>query len=195
MKKALFVLGGAIIIVAVFISIGWIKSTIFKTVAPQTQKPTPSLTPTPNLFRLQSASFTNGEAIPEKYTCDGTNIRPPLSISSAPDGTKSMAVVVYDLDAPGGSFVHWLAWNIPPETKELPEGDLQRIIREGKTSFGSVGYMGPCPPSGTHRYVWRIYALRNVLSLDSEASRADLETAINTFVISQAEFVGRYTKK
>lgn len=193
MKKTWFVLGGAIIIVAVFISIGWLKSSIFKNVAPQTQKPTVPLST--KLFSLQSPSFANGETIPEKYTCDGTNARPPITINGIPEGTMSMAVVMYDQDATGGSFVHWLAWNIPPETRELPEGDLQPIIKEGKTSFGSVGYMGPCPPSGTHRYVWRMYALANVLTLESIATRDDLETSINTYVISQAEFMGRYTKK
>lgn len=193
MKKTWFILGGAIIIVGTFISIGWLKSSIFKNVLPQIQKPT--VTSSPERFSLQSPSFASGETIPEKYTCDGTNMRPPIVMNGVPDGTMSLAIVMYDPDAPGGSFVHWLAWNIPPETKELPEGNLSGIIKEGKTSFGSVGYMGPCPPSGTHRYVWRLYALRNVLALDREASRDDLETAMNTHVISQAEFMGRYTKK
>ena len=193
MKKTWFVLGGATLIVVIFISIGFLQSSFVKKIIPGTQKP--AISPPTNLFRLQSPAFANGGNIPEKYTCDGTNIRPPLSVSGTPDGTKSLAIIVYDPDAAGGSFVHWIAWNIPPETKTLPEGGLSGIIKEGKTSFGSVGYIGPCPPSGTHRYVWRMYALANVLTLESIATREDLETGINTFVIAQTEFSGRYTKK
>lgn len=193
MKKTWFIIGVAIFIVTTFISIGFLKSYFAKTTVSESQKP-PS-TPKTNLFSIQSPAFENRGNIPETYTCDGTNIRPPLSISGTPDGTKSLAVVVYDQDATGGSFVHWIAWNIPPETKELPQGDLSGILDEGKTSFGSIGYKGPCPPSGTHRYIWKMYALSNVLTLEKTATREDMETAINTFVIAQTEYTGMYTKK
>ncbi len=145
-------------------------------------------------FDLASSAFSAGGSIPVKYTCDGENVRPPLSIRNVPSGTKSLAIVMYDPDAPGGNFVHWLAWNISPETKEIQDGTLPEEVTEGTTSYRSVGYQGPCPPGGSHRYVFRMYALRTILSLGNKTTREDLETAINTYVITQTELIGRYTK-
>ena len=193
MKKTWLVIGTTVALVGVFILIGWSRS---RRTGVQTILPIPTSVVTENeSFALQSSAFAAGRAIPVVYTCDGSNTRPPLTISGVPQDTKSLAIVMYDPDAPGGTFVHWVAWNIPPETQELPHGSLLPTIMEGTTSYQSVGYQGPCPPSGTHRYVWRLYALRSVLSLDSKATREDLETAINTYVITQTELLGMYTKQ
>lgn len=190
MKTVWIITGGAILVI-LFIAIGWLRS---KTPSePSAAIPTPQ--PTGNALSLKSPAFSEGGSIPAVYTCDGANTRPALTISRVPAETKSFAIVMYDPDAPGGTFVHWVAWNIPPDTRDIPEGPLPAPIMEGTNSFQAVGYLGPCPPSGTHRYIWRLYALRTVLSLDNKASRKDLETAINTFVITQTELVGRYTKQ
>ncbi len=157
--------------------------------------PAPTESVNTESLTIRSSAFGPGGEIPVNYTCDGNDARPALTISGIPADTKTLGIVMYDPDAPGGTFVHWVAWNIPPETREIPEGPLNPAIMEGTTSFQSVGYLGPCPPSGTHRYVWRLYALRTVLSLDSKTTREGLETAINTYVITQTELTGRYTRK
>lgn len=187
-----FLIAGSVVAVAVFVLIGWFRTS---------QSPQQTmLTPTPSgnqteAIELRSSAFDAGGAIPVKYTCDAENMRPPLSISGVPEGTQSLAIVMYDPDAPGGTFVHWVAWNIPPETKELAEGPLPAGVMEGTNSFRTVGYRGPCPPNGTHRYIWRLYALRTILTLDKSTTRERLETAINTYVIAQTELMARYTKQ
>lgn len=191
MKTKWLGFGGALIVVAVFVVIGWLRTNSLP------QQPIPTPTPVSQgevALSLKSNAFDAGGAIPNKYTCDGGDGRPPLTIQGIPEGTQSLAIIMYDPDAPGGMFVHWIAWNVPPETRELPEGTLPEAIKEGTTSFRSVGYQGPCPPNGTHRYIWRLYALRTVLSLENKTTREDLETAMNTFVITQTELMGRYTR-
>lgn len=188
------VIAGSLVLVAIFVLIGWLRADRVL------QQPLPTPTPPPvtqaeEAFALRSSAFDAGDIIPTKYTCDGQDSRPPLSIRGVPEGTQSLAIIMYDPDAPGGTFVHWLAWNIPPEIREIPEGVLPVDIIEGTTSFRSVGYQGPCPPSGTHRYIWRLYALRKILTLESNTTREQLETAINTYVITQTELMARYTKQ
>lgn len=193
MKTSWVVIVGAAVIVGIFVSIGLWQS---RPVETQISLPTPTSGASQNEpFSLKSPAFLSGGFIPVAYTCDGEDLRPALTISGAPAEAKSLAIVMYDPDAPGGTFVHWVAWNIPPETKEIPEGPLNPSIMEGTTSFQSVGYLGPCPPGGTHRYIWRLYALRTVLSLDSKTTRDGLEAAMNTFVLTQTELMGRYTKQ
>lgn len=192
-NKTWIVIAGASVIAVLFIFIAWWRSRPFEK---QIFIPTPTGTAGMNdSLTLQSSEFSSGKSIPSVYTCDGTNIRPPLSISGVPQDSKSLAIIMYDPDAPGGTFVHWVAWNIPPEINELASGDLPVNIKEGINSFQVVGYQGPCPPSGTHRYIWRLYALRSVLSLDTKTTREDLESAMNTYVITQTELMGRYTKQ
>lgn len=192
MKTAWFVTGVAVVIVAFFILIKWFTNNRLS--QQPVSLPTPAIQ-TEEAFELQSSAFPAGGIIPAEYTCDGQDSRPPLTIRGVPPDTKSLAIVMYDPDAPGGTFVHWVAWNIPPETKELPVGPLPEGIKEGVNSFRSVGYQGPCPPSGTHRYIWRLYALRKILTLESNTTREQLETAVNTYVITQTELMARYTKQ
>lgn len=187
-----FVIAVSIVTVAVFVLIGW-----FRTNRLPQQATTPA---TPSIqqaaaFELRSSAFPAGSMIPAAYTCDGANTLPALTISGVPKGTQSLAIVMYDPDAPGGTFVHWVAWNIPPDTKELTSDALPVGVMEGMNSFRAVGYRGPCPPNGTHRYIWRLYALRTILTLDKSTTRERLETAINTYVIAQTELMARYTKQ
>src|SRR5881628_244559 len=134
-------------------------------------------------MRIGSAVFAAGAMIPSEYTCDGKDLSPPLSWADHPDGTASFALISDDPDAPVGTWVHWVAWNIPsvnrgltpglPKSAELPDG-----TRQGTTDFGRIGYGGPCPPSGTHRYFFRLYALDAMLDLPSSTTRRDLERAM-----------------
>lgn len=186
-----FVIAGSIVVVAVLVLVGWIRTSML----PQETKTSPTPSIQTEKFELRSSAFTAGGEIPAVYTCDGEDTRPPLAITGVPSGTQSLAIVMYDPDAPGGTFVHWVAWNIAPDTKQLTGGALPAGVMEGTNSFRSVGYQGPCPPSGTHRYIWRLYALRKILTLESSTTREQLETAINTYVITQTELMGRYTKQ
>ena len=132
--------------------------------------------------------------IPTKFTCDGENINPPLRFRDAPKEAKSLVLIMDDPDAPRGTWVHWTMWNIPADTKKIPEHSLPRGGVEGITSFGKAGYGGPCPHSGTHRYFFKLYALDNVLALSAEAAKSDLEKEVERHVISKAELVGLYLR-
>jgi hypothetical protein len=145
-------------------------------------------------FTLTSSAFANGEAIPSRYTCEGENLSPPLRWSGTPDGTRSLALVVDDPDAPVGTFTHWLAWGIDPEAGGLAEG--QPAPAEGRNDFRVIGYGGPCPPPGhgPHRYFFKLYALDSDLALPAGASRAELERALEGHVLARAELVGIYER-
>jgi hypothetical protein len=145
-------------------------------------------------MKLESPVFKNSESIPSKYTCDGDNVNPPLKISAMPDEAKSLVLIVDDPDAPRGTWVHWLVWNIQPDTKEVNENTVPKGAVEGMTSFGKAGYGGPCPPSGIHRYFFKIYAIDKILDISAKSKMADLEQAINGHVLSSAELMGRYEK-
>ena len=143
-------------------------------------------------FALSSSAFAPGRTIPRQYTCDGADRSPPLRWSAPPRGTRELALVMEDIDAPGGSyFTHWTAWGIKPSARGLAGG--AHPPREGKTSFGRVGYGGPCPPAGKpHRYVFRLYALSTRLTLKAGSDRFAFSVAINGHVIGEARLVGRY---
>ncbi len=152
------------------------------------------------MFTLTSPSFVEGGAIPMRYTCDGADARPPLSIDGAPAGTVSFALTMHDLDIPQSAkeslgveaFDHWVLFNIPAETSMIrEEGELHGI--EGKSTRGE-GYVGPCPPDGEHRYFFTVYALDTMLPLDASATRADVEAAIEGHVLKKAELMGVYTR-
>lgn len=147
------------------------------------------------ITRLASPAFGPNQEIPAKYTCDGANISPPLEISGVPGKTKSLALIMDDPDAPGGVWVHWTAWNIDPTLAEIPENSLPQGAIEGITSFGKPGYGGPCPPSGTHRYFFKIFALDSALELGPSASRADLEQAMAGHILEKAELMGIYSRQ
>jgi hypothetical protein len=138
--------------------------------------------------------------IPSKYTADGQDISPPLTLTRVPDGAKSIALIVDDPDAPGKTWVHWVMWNIPPEETSLEEGvpaekELPNGARQGKTDFGSIGYGGPAPPSGVHRYFFKVYALDAMLDLPAGATKLELEKAMEGHILSGRELMGRYTRE
>lgn len=151
-------------------------------------------------LQLKSNAFQADGKIPSRFTCEGENISPELSWSGAPDGTKSFALVLHDPDAPHrGGYTHWVVFNIPattthvaenaPKSSNLPGGGTQ-----GKNDDGSSGYTGPCPPSGTHRYYFHLYAVDRELDLPENATREQLEKALKGHIVAQAEFMGRYQK-
>jgi len=149
-------------------------------------------------FELKSAAFENGGHIPKKYTCDGPDVSPPLSWTEPPKGTKSLALICEDPDAPMGTWAHWVLFGVPPETRELPERvPTQKTLswggKQGRNDFGRLGYGGPCPPRGpAHRYFFRLYALDAEPDLRLEATKGELLRAIEGHVIAQAELMGRY---
>lgn len=145
-------------------------------------------------MKLISPAFEHNQPIPSKYTCDGENISPPLIVEAVPENTKSLVLIVDDPDAPMGTWVHWTLWNIAPDTKEIPENSVPAGAVEGMTDFGKPGYGGPCPPSGTHRYFFKLYALNKTLELNSAATKADIEKAMEGFLLGQAELIGLYSR-
>jgi hypothetical protein len=145
-------------------------------------------------MKLTSPAFTQNNFIPAKYTCDGENINPTLLINDVPPKAQSLALIMDDPDAPMGTWVHWLVWNIDPKIKEIAENSVPADAIEGLTSFGKTGYGGPCPPSGTHRYFFKLYALDKKIDLTSKSKKDDLEKTIQGHIIDQAELVGLYRR-
>jgi Raf kinase inhibitor-like YbhB/YbcL family protein len=149
-------------------------------------------------FALTSKAFDNGGNIPKKFTCDGPDVSPAFSWNDPPVVTKSLALIADDPDAPMGTWVHWVAFDIPAGTRELPEGvaktaDLPGGGRQGRTDFGRIGYGGPCPPPGKpHRYYFKLYALDTRLDLKAGSTKADVEKAMKSHILAQAELMGRY---
>jgi len=143
-------------------------------------------------LKISSEVFSNNGMIPSKYTCEGENINPPIIISNLPMQSKTLVLIVEDPDASKGTFVHWLVWNIPP-TNKIRENTVPG--EEGKNDFKKHNYMGPCPPSGTHHYSFKIYSLDNFLHLEPTATRAELEAAMSKYVIGFGELIGMYKKK
>jgi Raf kinase inhibitor-like YbhB/YbcL family protein len=150
-------------------------------------------------FELTSTAFAPGQPIPSKYTCNGENVSPPLRWSDPPPGTQSLALICDDPDAPAGTWVHWVLYNLPAKTRALLEtvpanADLPDGSRQGKNSGGRLGYSGPCPPSGTHRYFFNLYALDTVLGLASGADKSQLLQAMQGHILAQTELMGTYKK-
>jgi Raf kinase inhibitor-like YbhB/YbcL family protein len=148
----------------------------------------------PGGFSLTSPDFAQGGAIPSRFTCEGENISPTLEIAGVPAGAQSLVLIVEDPDAPAGTFTHWLVWNIPPGTTKLRGGAAPGGALQGTNDFGNAGYSGPCPPTGTHRYFFRLSALSGSLHLPAGASRKDLDNAIRGHVVARAVLMGRYAK-
>ncbi|MCJ7804181.1 YbhB/YbcL family Raf kinase inhibitor-like protein [Patescibacteria group bacterium] len=132
--------------------------------------------------------------IPQKYTCDGENINPPLQITDVPSSAQSLVLIVDDPDAPSGDWVHWLVWNINPETKLITENESPKEAIQGTNDFGKQNYGGPCPPSGTHRYQFKIYALDTILNLSSSSRKKDLETAMENHILDKGILIGLYQR-
>jgi len=145
-------------------------------------------------MKITSMAFGDGGNIPSKYTCDGADVSPPLEMTNVPSGAKSLALIVDDPDAPAGDWVHWLIWNISPKTAEIHENSVPAGSTQGLTDFRTNGYGGPCPPSGTHRYLFKLYALDTTLSLGSNARKADLLEAMKGHIVAQAQLTGRYRR-
>ena len=145
-------------------------------------------------MKITSSAFHEGANIPSKFTCDGSDTSPPLQRAGVPSGAKSLVLIVDDPDAPGGLFTHWLAWNIPPQTGSIAEGSAAQGV-QGANDFGKSGYRGPCPPPGTHRYSFKIFALDREMELRSGAKRSQVDAAMKGHVIAQGELVGRYAKR
>lgn len=146
-------------------------------------------------MNLQSPVFQNQASIPALYTCDDQDINPPLQISGVPSDAKSLALVVDDPDAPIGDWVHWLLWNMDPATTEILENSVPSGAVQGLTDFGNNEWGGPCPPSGTHRYFFKLYALDIALELPSSTKKADLEAALQGHVLAQTELIGLYQRQ
>ncbi len=145
-------------------------------------------------MKITSSAFQQGGNIPSKFTCDGANTNPPLQISDVPPEAKSLVLIVDDPDAPSGLFTHWAVWNISPQTSTIAEGSTPKGV-QGTNDFGRSGYGGPCPPSGIHRYYFRISALDRELDLPFGAKRSQLDAAMKGHVIAQGESMGRYSRK
>lgn len=142
-------------------------------------------------MKLTSPEFEHGGSIPAKFTCDGKDVSPPLEIADAPDDTKTMALIVDDPDAPSKTWLHWLLYDIPP-TARIQEDDIPG--KQGMNDFGKKNYGGPCPPSGRHRYFFRLHALDTELNLPDGASRKDVENAMEGHILEKAELMGLYER-
>ena len=146
-------------------------------------------------FQISSPVFKHNQMIPSKYTCDGEDVNPPLFIGNAPPEAKSLALIADDPDAPAGIWVHWVLWNIDPKTTEIGESSVPAGAHQGTTDFRMQRYGGPCPPSGTHRYFFKLYALDTAIDPGKGATKAGLERAMKGHVIAQAELIGLYKRK
>jgi len=144
---------------------------------------------------IASPAFLPDGTIPSKYTCDGDDVNPPLSIGNVPEKTRSLALIVDDPDAPVGTWVHWVVWNIRAGTREIPENSVPPGALQGTNDFRKQEYGGPCPPSGTHRYFFKLYALDAPLTAQAGATKARIEEAMKEHVLAQAELVGLYRRK
>ena len=154
----------------------------------------PTSTPIRAGMEISSPAFENNHAIPKIYTCDGKNINPSLLFSNIPQRAKNLALIVDDPDAPAGTWVHWIVFNIPTTTKEIAENSVPAGSTLGITSFGKPGYGGPCPPSGTHRYFFKLYALDTIIDASRKTTKAILEAEIQGHIIDQAETIGLYQR-
>jgi Raf kinase inhibitor-like YbhB/YbcL family protein len=151
--------------------------------------------PKPDEFKVTSPVFDNNKDIPRRYACDGKNINPPFEIKNVPPQAKSLALLIDDLDAPRGTYVHWILWNIDPMVKEIKEDSVPEGAVQGTNDFKKRNYGGPCPPSRAHRYLFKVFALDRRLDLGSDSTKMDLQKAMKGHVIAEAQLIGRYKKK
>ncbi len=143
---------------------------------------------------ISSTAFKYGEGIPARYSCDGSDVTPPLLFGTPPPSTTTLALIMDDPDAPVGTWVHWVVWNIPAETREIHESSLPSGAIQGKNSWKRNNYGGPCPPSGTHRYFFKIYALDTALNLSQATTKNDLEQAMQGHILAGGELMGTYRR-
>ena len=151
-------------------------------------------------LQLKSSDFASGDNIPKQFTCEGADISPALSWNDPPSGTKSLALIVDDPDAPVGNWVHWVVYNLPATLRALPQNFAKAEqasdgTRQGLNDFKKIGYNGPCPPAGKpHRYFFKLYALDTKLNLNSRASKKELEAAMEGHILAQGAYMGRYAR-
>ncbi|MBS3096895.1 YbhB/YbcL family Raf kinase inhibitor-like protein [Candidatus Woesearchaeota archaeon] len=145
-------------------------------------------------MKLTSTAFAHNSTMPSEFTCDGQDLSPPLTISDVPSNAKSLVLIMDDPDAPVGIWDHWVVFNIPPSTKEIPKGTEPKGTA-GKNSWGRTGYGGPCPPSGTHRYFFKLYALDSELNLPEGSAKKELEMTMQGHILAKAELMGNYKRK
>jgi Raf kinase inhibitor-like YbhB/YbcL family protein len=145
-------------------------------------------------LHITSPAFQNNGTIPRQYTCDGEDISPPLVIANCPKETQSIALICDDPDASIGTWVHWVLWNIDPTTKEIAENAVPQGCVEGMNDFRRHSYGGPCPPSGTHRYFFKVYTLDTMLDISPNSTKTDLEQAMKGHVLAEGQIVGLYTR-
>lgn len=150
---------------------------------------------------IESPAFKYGEFIPVKYTCEGKDISPPLAWKNIPEGTKGVVLICDDPDAPGGTWVHWVIYNIPPDLKELKEGippekELRNGIMQGRNSWDRIGYGGPCPPPGhgVHRYFFKIYAIDKVLEFSPGMTKEEILKIIKGHIIAEGKLMGKFKR-
>ena len=149
-------------------------------------------------IKITSTAFSEGSAIPSRHTCDGKDVSPALDWTAVPDQAKSLALICDDPDAPAGTWVHWVFFNLPPSTKNLAEGvpaqeTLASGAKQGKNSFGKIGYNGPCPPKGSvHRYFFKLYALDTELNLAPGATKDQLLKVMDGHVLAEGQLMGRF---
>jgi len=177
-----------IIIVIVLILIGFVFY-FFQ----RSSKPSLKL-PKQKIMKLTSPVFENNQIIPKKYTCDGEDINPPLKISGVPEGTRSLVLIVDDSDAPMGTWDHWIVWNIDPSTSLIKENSVPEEAVQGMNSFGKQPYGGPCPPSGTHHYHFKLYALDTEFNLPPSSNKKTVEKAMAGHILDWTELIGLYQR-
>ncbi len=151
-------------------------------------------------IKITSKAFEEGGMIPDKYSCEGDNVSPPLVWTSVPEGTKSIALICDDPDAPMGTWVHWVLFNLPPAGRELsenvlPQRELKNGARQGTNDFRKIGYGGPCPPPGSaHRYYFKLYALNMVVNLGPGTSKSQLVEAMKGHILAEGQLMGKYKR-
>ncbi len=150
-------------------------------------------------MRIISSAFEEGAMIPKKYTCDSIDISPELEWSLVPDSTKTFALICDDPDAPVGTWVHWVLFNLPGDIKKLSENVppleiLTNRAKQGKNDFGKIGYGGPCPPGGTHRYYFKVYALDEKINAEAGITKSELLKAMEGHILSEGQLMGRYKR-
>jgi Raf kinase inhibitor-like YbhB/YbcL family protein len=179
---------GIAFLVAVMLLAGWVFYTM------RTQHTDDSIKLKASNMQIMSTAFGNNEAIPQKYSCQGEGVNPPLEIKDVPGGAKAMAVVVDDPDAPSGTFVHWVAWNFGPTVAQVAENSVPEGVTQGSNGAGKAVWYPLCPPSGTHHYHFKLYALDEKLSLQEGATKSELVDAMKGHIVAQTELVGTYEK-
>ena len=187
---ALVALGIALIVIGLWIFISPLLQQSFTLSSASS-----SLSLATTSMQLTSSAFVHNGTIPRSYTCQGLNVSPPLLFGAVPSSTKSIAFIMDDPDAPQGTWTHWLWWNAQPSLQTLPQNTLPLEAVQGTTSAGSVGYHGPCPPAGTHRYVFHAYALDTLLTLSSSTTAPLLRSAMQGHILAQGQLIGLYSQR